>query len=61
VEYRKNNGDEVKAGETVVVIEAMKMMNNFKAQVDGIISEINFKTGDSVAKNDVLFVVQPKA
>lgn len=60
VEYRKKNGDKVKAGETVVVIEAMKMMNNFKAPVDGIISEINFKTGDAVAKNDVLFVIEPE-
>jgi pyruvate/oxaloacetate carboxyltransferase len=61
VEYRKKNGDVVKAGETVVVIEAMKMMNNFKAPVDGVISEINFKSGDAVAKNDVLFVVEPVA
>jgi len=61
VEYRKKNGDQVKAGETVVVIEAMKMMNNFKAPVDGVLSEINFKSGDAVAKNDVLFVVEPVA
>ncbi|MDY0103867.1 MAG: pyruvate carboxylase subunit B [Lentimicrobium sp.] len=61
VEYRKKNGDSVKAGETVVVIEAMKMMNNFKAPVDGVISEINFKSGDAVAKNDILFVVEPQA
>ncbi|MDD3743757.1 MAG: hypothetical protein PHX54_09055 [Lentimicrobiaceae bacterium] len=60
VEYRKKNGDVVKAGETVVVIEAMKMMNNFKAPIDGVISEINFKSGDAVAKNDVLFVVEPE-
>ena len=61
VEYRKQNGDVVKAGDTVVVIEAMKMMNNFKAPVDGVLSEINFKSGDAVAKNDVLFVVEPVA
>lgn len=59
VEYRKKSGDHVKAGETVVVVEAMKMMNNFKSPVDGILSEINFKSGDAVAKNDVLFVVEP--
>lgn len=59
VEYRKKNGDMVKAGETIVVVEAMKMMNNFKSPVDGILSEINFKSGDAVAKNDVLFVVEP--
>jgi pyruvate/oxaloacetate carboxyltransferase len=61
VEYRKNNGDEVKAGDIIVVIEAMKMMNNFEAKVDGVLSEINFSSGDAVAKGDVLFVIEPKA
>ncbi|MEA3505286.1 MAG: biotin/lipoyl-containing protein, partial [Bacteroidota bacterium] len=60
VEYKKKEGDEVKAGEIVVVIEAMKMMNNFEAKIDGIVKEINFESGDAVAKNDVLFVIEPK-
>lgn len=60
VEYKKKKGDEVKAGEVVVVIEAMKMMNNFEAKVDGVITEACFESGDSVAKNDVLFIVTPK-
>jgi biotin carboxyl carrier protein len=33
------------------------MMNNFQATKDGILSGIKFDSGDSVAKNDVLFVV----
>lgn len=57
IEYKKNNGDEVKEGDIVVVLEAMKMMNNFQATKDGILSGIKFDSGDSVAKNDVLFVV----
>jgi len=61
VEYRKNVGDEVKKGEIVVVVEAMKMMNNFEAQIDGVLKEINFSSGDAVAKNDVLCVIEPKA
>ncbi len=60
VEYKKKKGDEVKAGEVVVVIEAMKMMNNFEAKVDGVITEACFESGDAVAKNDVLFIVTPK-
>ncbi|MBL7904980.1 MAG: pyruvate carboxylase subunit B [Bacteroidales bacterium] len=59
VEYRSKTGDAVKAGDTVVVIEAMKMMNNLKAPVDGIVSCVNFKPGDSVSKNDVLLVLDP--
>ena len=57
VEYKKKNGDKVKEGEVVVVLEAMKMMNNFEANRDGILSGINYDSGDSVAKNDVLFVI----
>ena len=58
IEYNKQNGDTVKAGEVVVVVEAMKMMNNFEAHKDGVLSEIKYETGDSVAKGDVLFVIE---
>lgn len=61
VEFKKQNGDEVKAVEIVVVIEAIKMMNNFEAPADGILRNIKFQSGDTVAKNDVLFAVDPIA
>ncbi|MBI9064359.1 MAG: pyruvate carboxylase subunit B [Marinilabiliaceae bacterium] len=61
VEYKKKVGDEVKAGETVVVLEAMKMMNNLDSTVDGVVSEIKYDSGDSVTKGDVLMVIEPKA
>ncbi len=54
VEIKKQVGDKVTAGETVIVLEAMKMMNNLNVPQDGIIKEIKFKTGDSVVKGDVL-------
>ncbi len=53
-EYKKKVGDAVKAGETVVVLEAMKMFNNLEAPFDGKIVKINFKVGDSVKKGDIL-------
>jgi len=59
VEYKKNVGDTVKSGETVVVFEAMKMMNNLEANVTGTIKEIKFESGDCVAKGDVLLVIDP--
>lgn len=57
IEFKKKNGDEVKAGEIVVVLEAMKMMNNFAANKDGVISGIKFESGDSVTKGDILFSI----
>lgn len=57
VEFKKQNGDTVKAGEIIVVLEAMKMMNNFEANKDGVISGIKFDSGDTVTKGDVLFSI----
>ena len=59
-EYRKKVGDKVKAGETVVVLEAMKMFNNLAAPCNGVIKAINFKAGDSVKKGEVLCIIEPE-
>ena len=47
-------GQEVKEGETVAVIEAMKMQNIIKAERDGVVKVVGAKAGDSVAADDVL-------
>jgi len=47
-------GQEVKAGETVAVIEAMKMQNILKAERDGVVKAVGAKAGDPVAADDVL-------
>jgi propionyl-CoA carboxylase alpha chain len=47
-------GQEVKAGETVAVIEAMKMQNLLKAERDGTVKTVSVKPGDPVAADDVL-------
>ncbi len=47
-------GQEVKAGETVAVIEAMKMQNILKAERDGTVKAVGAKAGDPVAADDVL-------
>ena len=60
IEYKKDVGDAVEAGETIVVLEAMKMFNNLAAPCEGVINKINFKVGDSVAKDDVLCQIEPK-
>ncbi len=57
VSAAKKAGDSVKVGETVVVVEAMKMNNNIDSPADGRIKEIFVSEGQAVAKGDVLFVV----
>ena len=57
VSYEKKVGDTVTEGETIMVLEAMKMENALPAPVSGTIQSIQFDTGDTVAKNDVLCVI----
>jgi len=47
-------GQEVKAGETVAVVEAMKMENVLRAEIDGVVKKINAKPGDSLAVDAVI-------
>ena len=59
IEYKKKVGNKVKAGDTIVVLEAMKMFNNLGAPCDGVIKNIVRKAGDSVAKSDILCQIEP--
>jgi len=47
-------GDEVKKGDPLLILEAMKMENVIKAAGDGTIAEIKASTGDSVEKNQLI-------
>ncbi len=47
-------GDAVLAGQTVAMMEAMKMENNLIAPVDGVVSEIRVQKGSEVATGDVI-------
>ena len=50
-------GDAVKAGQTVVLLEAMKMENNIEADCEGTVKEVKVRKGDSVLEGDVLVVI----
>ena len=51
-------GDEVKAGDTVLVLEAMKMANNIEAEKDGKVTAILVQAGQSVMEDDNLVVIE---
>lgn len=57
VRYEKQVGDTVSEGDTVVILEAMKMENTLPAPVGGTITSIHFTSGDTVAKEETLCVI----
>jgi pyruvate carboxylase subunit B len=57
VKYLKNVGDTVSKGETVLILEAMKMENALNAPCDGVVKVVQFKSGDTVAKGASLCVI----
>lgn len=54
---KKNVGEAVKAGDVIVVLEAMKMENDIVAPCDGTVKSINAPKGTSVNTDDVLAVI----
>ena len=53
-------GDELKAGDAVLTMEAMKMLSNYKVTADCVVKEVLVKEGDSVSQNQVLVKVSVK-
>ena len=51
-------GDEVQAGDTVIVLEAMKMANALQAEKAGKVTAICVKVGESVMEDDALVVIE---
>jgi acetyl-CoA/propionyl-CoA carboxylase biotin carboxyl carrier protein len=50
-------GDSVEVGQTICVLEAMKMENNVSAEKAGTVKEVKVSVGDSVGPGDVVAVV----
>jgi pyruvate carboxylase subunit B len=57
VKYIVKEGDMVKKGDAVVILEAMKMENALTSPCDGKIKSVKFTSGDTVAKGAVLCVI----
>ena len=51
-------GQQVKAGDTLVVLEAMKMANNIEAETDGTVAAICVKVGENVLEDAPLVVIE---
>ncbi len=54
-------GRQVRAGETLAVLEAMKMEHELSAPVDGLVGEVFFAAGETVREGDVLMAIRPLA
>ena len=56
-EIKVKVGDKVNTGDTVVILEAMKMQNNIEAETSGTITSINVNKGDAVMEGDTLVTI----
>ena len=57
IDYKVKEGDKIKSGDVVVVLEAMKMENSLTSPSDGVVKKIHFHAGSSVSKDEVLCVI----
>ena len=60
VEVPVHEGSEIKSGEPVIVLEAMKMQNEILSSVNGVVARIGVKPGQNVMKDDILAEVTVK-
>ena len=60
IKYEKQVGDHVKRGETLLVLEAMKMYNNIPSPIDGVVVSTPLSAGANVSKSDVLAIIKPE-
>ena len=57
LEVKVKVGDAVKAGDVIMVLEAMKMQNEIMAPADGTISDVRVSAGQTVGTGDVMIVM----
>ena len=58
LDIKVKEGDEVKKGQTVIILEAMKMENSINADKDGKITAINVSKGESVLEGTDLVIIE---
>jgi len=58
LDIKVNVGDEVKKGQTIIILEAMKMENSINADKDGKVTAINVSKGESVLEGTDLVIIE---
>ena len=58
IKILKQEGDRVEIGDTILILEAMKMQNDIQAKVAGTIQQMNVKQGENVEMRQVLCVIE---
>ncbi len=56
-EVKVKEGDTVKSGDTIIILEAMKMQNNIEAEIGGTITSVLVGKGDTVLEGDALVII----
>lgn len=51
-------GDSVKKGQTLAIVEAMKLMNEIESDYDGVVKEVCVKNGEAVEYGQDLFIIE---
>jgi len=59
-EVHVKKGDQVKEGDLLLVLEAMKMLNRITSTRDGGVQDVMIKDGQAVQKGDLLILIRPK-
>ena len=57
LDVKVNNGDSVKKGQVIMILEAMKMENDIVASCDGSVTSVLVKKGDNVNSGDTLATI----
>jgi biotin carboxyl carrier protein len=58
IDINVREGDPVKAGEALLVVEAMKMQNEVKTTQDGVVKKLFVQKGKAVNSGDTLIVIE---
>ncbi|MCE1229741.1 MAG: hypothetical protein LWX11_09700 [Firmicutes bacterium] len=58
IKILKQEGDRVEVGDTILILEAMKMQNEIQAKVAGTLRQLNVKQGENVEMRQVLCVIE---
>ena len=59
LDIKVKENQRVKEGETLLILEAMKMANRIAMPFDGVVTSINVEKGEMVSKNHVMIEIQP--